>query len=558
MTLAEQEAVRTGVFVCHCGSNIAGYLDMRALVDYSRTLPQVVFVQDNLYTCSEGGINEIKNAIARENLNRVVVASCTPRTHEPLFQGACTEAGLNPYLFQMVNIRDQCSWVHMQEKELGTAKAKDLIRMGVAKAARLRPLDSIELEVTSGALVIGGGAAGLTAAASLANMGYEVVLVEGAAQLGGLLNRLHRIVPADMLARDYLERLLQPIRQNPLIQIRTGARLESVQGYVGNFEIRVQSEAGSESFKVGAVVVATGAQVLKPEGYYGYDGKRVINHLELEALQQEGKAIGGDTVFIQCVGSRQPERKYCSRTCCLTAVKNALMIKEVDPQARVAILYRDMQMYGIENETLFRQSKERGVRYINYDPDQPPVVEADRVRVFHPLLGREVTLPAERVVLSTPLIAYPDADRISQLLRVPLDANKFFLEGHAKLKPLDFASDGVFLCGNCRYPANLRETVGQGLGAAARAATLLSKGKMVTSGIVAEINVGTCVGCQGCLEVCPYQAIDYLEDQGICRVNQVLCKGCGACSATCPSASAQLKGFTADQILAEIDQVMAA
>ena len=265
-------------------------------------------------------------------------------------------------------------------------------------------------------------------------MGYEVVLVEGAVQLGGLLNRLHRIVPADMLARDYLERLLQPIRQNPLIQIRTGARVESVQGYVGNFEIRVQSEAGLESFKVGAVVVATGAQVLKPEGYYGHDGKRVINHLELEALQQEGQAIAGDTVFIQCVGSRVPERQYCSRTCCLTAVKNALMIKEADPQARVAILYRDMQMYGIENEELFRQSKQRGVRYINYDPARPPVVEADRVRVFHQLLGREVTLPADRVVLSTPLIAYPDADRISQLLRVPLDANKFFLEGHAKLK----------------------------------------------------------------------------------------------------------------------------
>ena len=389
-------------------------------------------------------------------------------------------------------------------------------------------------------------------------MGYEVVLVEREAQLGGLLNRLHRIVPANISARDYLERLLQPIRQNPLIQIRTSARVESVQGYVGNFEIRVQSEAGPETFKVGAVVVATGARVLEPEGYYGYDGKRVITHLELEALQQEGKAVAGNTVFIQCVGSRAPERKYCSRTCCMTAVKNALMIKEADPQAQVTILYRDMQMYGIENEELFRQSKQRGVRYINYDPAQPPVVGADQVRVFHQLLGREVTLSADRVVLSTPLIAYPDADRISQLLRVPLDANKFFLEGHVKLKPLDFASDGIFLCGNCRYPATIRETVAQGLGAAARAATLLSKGKMYTSGIVAEINAATCVGCQGCMEVCPYQAIDYLEDQGICRVNQVLCKGCGACSATCPSASAQLKGFTTDQILAEIDQVMAA
>jgi heterodisulfide reductase subunit A len=556
--LNNPEDVRIGVFVCHCGSNIAGYLDMKALVDYARTLPQVAFVQDNLYTCSEGGINEIKSAIGRENLNRVVVASCTPRTHEPLFQGACQEAGLNPYLFQMVNIRDQCSWVHMQEKEAGTAKAKDLIRMGVAKAGLLRPLDSIELQVTPGALVIGGGLAGLTAAQSLANMGFEVTLVEREAQLGGLLNRLHKIMPSGIQASAFLEKIATQAKQHPLIQIRTSAEVESVQGYVGNFEIKIRSQAGEEKVKVGIVVVATGAQVLKPEGFYGYDGQRVITHLELEARQKQGLAAVNQAVFIQCVGSRMEGRKYCSRTCCMTAVKNAILLKEANPKAGVAILYRDMQMYGIENEELFRQSKRLGVRYINYDPARPPLVEDDQVRVFHQLLGREVVLPAELVVLSTPLVAYPDADRISQLLRVPLDVNRFFLEGHVKLKPLDFASDGVFLCGNCRYPATIRETVAQGLGAASRAATLLSKGKMYTSGIVAFINPETCVGCRGCQDVCPYQAIDFNPDQGICVVNQVLCKGCGACSATCPSASAQLSGFTGKQLLAEIDQAIAA
>jgi heterodisulfide reductase subunit A len=334
--------------------------------------------------------------------------------------------------------------------------------------------------------------------------------------------------------------------------------VEKVQGYVGNFEAAVRSQAGEENFKVGIVVVATGARVFTPEGFYGYDGRRVITHLELEALQKQGRPAGEQVVFIQCVGSRMEGRKYCSRTCCMTAVKNAILIKEANPKAGVTILYRDMQMYGIENEELFRKSKQMGVRYINYDPSQPPLVEDTQVRVFHQLLGKEVVLPADLVVLSTPLVAYPDADRISQLLRVPLDVNRFFLEGHVKLKPLDFASDGVFLCGNCRYPATIRETIAQGLGAASRAATLLSKGKMFTSGIVAEINAATCVGCQGCLEVCPYQAIGFDEDKGICFINQVLCKGCGACAATCPSSSAQLSGFTTRQLMAEIDQAVAA
>jgi heterodisulfide reductase subunit A len=446
----------------------------------------------------------------------------------------------------------------MQEKEAGTGKARDLIRMGAAKAGLLRPLDSIELQVTPSALVLGGGLAGLTAAQSLANMGFEVYLIEREAQLGGLLNQLHKILPSGIPASSFLEKIIGQAKQHPLINIRTSAEVESVQGYVGNFEIKVRSLAGEENLKAGVVVVATGARVLKPEGFYNYDGQRVITHLELEALQRQGLGAVNQAVFIQCVGSRMEGRKYCSRTCCMTAVKNAILIKEANPRAAVSILYRDMQMYGIENEELFRKSKQLGVRYINYDPAQPPLVEEKQVRVFHQLLGKEVALPAELVVLSTPLVAYPDADRISQLLRVPLDVNRFFLEGHVKLKPLDFASDGVFLCGNCRYPATIRETVAQGLGAASRAATLLSKGKMYTSGIVAFINPETCVGCQGCQDVCPYQAIDFDSEKGICVVNQVLCKGCGACSATCPSASAQLSGFTGKQLLAEIDKAIAA
>jgi heterodisulfide reductase subunit A len=553
----EKADIRIGVFICDCGSNIAGYLQMQELVDYAKTLPGVVFVQENLYTCSEGGINEIKEAIPRENLNRVVVASCTPRTHEPLFMSGCEEAGLNPYLFEMANIRDQCSWVHMGAREKGTERAKSQIGMAVAKAARLRELSRIKLGLTHRALIIGGGISGMSAAMALGNMGYEVDLVEKQDRLGGMLNDLNLLLPAHQPPGVLLSDLMGRLENNSNIKIHLNAAVTMVEGYVGNYVATIQENGTEQKVKTGVIVVAIGANVLKPEGLYGYDGTSVITHLELEAMLKQAAVQAKNVVMIQCVGSRCQERTYCSRICCMTAVKNSVLLKEADPSVNVTILYRDMQMYGVENEDLFRQSKQMGVRYVTYDPERPPVVSGEAVRVHHLRMGKDITLPSDLTVLSTPLIATEDAAEISTMLKVPVNENGFFLEGHVKLKPLDFATDGIYLCGSARFPSTVREAIAQGLGAASRAAGVLAKEALYTSGIVADINPETCCGCLGCLNVCPYGAINYFEDRGICQVNKVLCKGCGGCAATCPSNSARLDGFSNEQIYAQIEQALA-
>jgi heterodisulfide reductase subunit A2 len=552
-----QSDVRIGVFVCDCGSNIAGYLKMKELVEFSKTLPNVVFVQENLYTCSEGGINEIKVAIPRENLNRVVVASCTPRTHEPLFQSACEESGLNPYLFEMANIRDQCSWVHMREGEKGTERAKGQIAMSVAKAAKLRPLNRIELSLTHRAVVIGGGVSGMSAAMALGNMGFEVELVEKQDRLGGMLNDLNLILPTHESPSVLLNELIGRLEANPKVTVHTSAQVDKVEGYIGNYQVTIRKDGAEVKTKTGVIIVAIGGRVLRPEGLFNYDGDKVVTHLELEARLKQGLPAARNVVMVQCVGSRSTERTYCSRICCMTAVKNAILLKEKDPTTTVTILYRDMQMYGVENEDMFRRSKELGVRYVTYDPDQPPVVTDGQVLVYHLRMGKQVALPADLVVLSTPLIAQEDAGQISTMLKVPLNDNGFFLEGHVKLKPLDFATDGIYLCGTARFPSTIREAVSQGLGAASRAAGVLSKDALYTSGIVADISPETCCGCLGCVQVCPYGAINFFEDRGVCQVNKVLCKGCGGCAATCPSGSARLDGFSNEQIYAQIEQALA-
>ncbi len=549
--------VRVGVFICDCGSNIAGYLDMQALVEYAKTLPNVAYVQENLYTCSEGGINEIKNAIPKHNLTRVVVASCTPRTHEPLFMGACEEAGLNPYLFEMANIRDQCSWVHMKEKERGTERAKGQIGMAVAKAARLRELSRIQLGLTHRAVVIGGGISGMSAAMALGNMGYEVDLVEKSDRLGGLLNDLNLVLPAKEPPSNLVNDLAGRLNENPKVTVHTQSIVSKSEGYVGNYVVTINTNGEEKAVKAGVIVVAIGGRVLKPEGLFGYDGQKVVTHLELEAMLKNGAPAAKNVTMIQCVGSRCKERTYCSRICCMTAVKNAILLREADPETKVTILYRDMQMYGVENEDMFRKSKELGVRYVTFDPENPPRVGDGKVSVYHLRMGREISIPADLVVLSTPLISQEEASDISTMLKVPVNENGFFLEGHVKLKPLDFATDGVYLCGNARFPSTIREAVSQGLGAASRAAIVLSKDALFTSGIVADINPDTCCGCLGCIDVCPYGAINYFEDRGVCQVNKVLCKGCGGCAATCPSGSARLDGFSNEQIYAQIEQAMA-
>ena len=557
MKNSAQDDVRVGVFICDCGSNIAGYLEMKELVEFAKTLPNVVFVQENLYTCSEGGINEIKVAIPRENLNRVVVASCTPRTHEPLFMSACEEAGLNPYLFEMANIRDQCSWVHMREREAGTNRAKVQIAMAVAKAAKLRELNRIQLSLSHRAMVIGGGVAGMSAALALANMGYEVDLVEKRDRLGGILNDLNMILPTHEPPDKLVNNLVGRLQDHPKVAVHTGAVVTKTEGYVGNYVATIQHNDTENKIKCGAVIVAIGAQPLKPEGLYNYDGNKVITHIELESKLKLGDVQAKNISIIQCVGSRSKERTYCSRICCMTAVKNAILFKEASPDTKITIFYRDMQMYGVENEELFRKSKRLGVRYVTYDPDRPPRFDGESVSVYHLRMGRDMIVPTDLLVLSTPLVAQDDASEISTMLKVPINENGFFLEGHVKLKPLDFATDGVYLCGNARFPSTIREAISQGLGAASRAAGVLSKEALFTSGIVADINPDTCCGCLGCVAVCPYGAINFIENRGVCQVNKVLCKGCGGCAATCPSGSARLDGFSNQQIYAQIEQAMA-
>ncbi|MCU0587804.1 MAG: CoB--CoM heterodisulfide reductase iron-sulfur subunit A family protein [Syntrophobacteraceae bacterium] len=545
------DELRIGVFVCDCGSNIAGYLDVKELAEYAKTLPNVVFVRENLYTCSETGINEIKAAIKEQKLNRVVVASCTPRTHEPLFRGTCAEADLNPYLFEMVNIRDQCSWVHMQEREDGTNKAKDLIRMGVAKAALLEPQQDIQSEVDPRAMVLGGGISGMTAAMALANRGYEVTLVEKAPELGGLLLKLDKLAPADVDAAELARQQADLVRGNPNIRVYTSTSLEEVQGYIGHFKVRATTDGVQQEFPCGIIIVATGADVLKPTGLFGYDGEKVINQLELEERFRAGTFDARHVVMIQCAGARIEERKYCSRICCMVAIKNGIEIKERSPETTVHILYRDIQAYGVENEMLFQRAKELGVLFIKYDLARPPVVEADKVVVYHELLGRELSLPQDLVVLSTPLVAAEDNEKISKMLRVSIDANKFFLEGHVKLKPLDFATDGIYLCGNAHYPATVREAISQALGAASRASIPLAKGVMTVEPIVSTLaDEDACRGCGLCVALCPYGALEIVRTAKGRKVQviPVACKGCGVCASTCYQHALAINSYTDEQI----------
>ena len=552
-----KEEIRIGVFICHCGSNIAGYLTMEDLEEFAKTLPHVAFVLRNLYTCSEGGINEIKNAIKEQNLNRVVVASCTPRTHEPLFRSSCAEAGLNPYLFEMVNIRDQCSWVHMQEQDDGTTKAKDLIRMGAAKAALLEPQEPIISEVETRALVIGGGISGMTGALTLANRGYEVVLVEKEEKLGGMLNRLNKLGPDMIDATSLAKEKIKAVNDHPNITVFTKAMVIDAQGFIGKYKVDIETESDVKNIDIGVIIVATGAGVFVPEGLYNYDGKKVITQLEAEALLKIGLDSSiKNVVMIQCAGARDEERPYCSRICCQTAVKNAQLIKEQNPDIKVSILYRDMQMYGVENEEMFRESKAKGVRYIKYDPEKPPQVEQDKVNVYHSLFGREMELPADLVVLSTPLVSNEDAKVTSRLLRVPIDENGFFLEGHVKLRPLDFATDGVFLCGSARFPANIREAIAQGLGAASRASIPLSKGSVIVEPIISVLaDEDACRGCSLCVALCPYGALEIRNTEKGRKVHviDVACKGCGVCAATCYQHALSINSFTDQQINAQIE-----
>jgi len=545
---------RIGVFVCHCGINIGGVVDVPSVMEYAQTLPNVVHACDNLYTCSSDTQEIIKKRIHEYGLNRVIVASCSPRTHEPLFQETIKEAGLNRYLFEMANIRDQCSWVHMHDHEAATEKAKDLVRMAVAKARMIEPLERLSLDVTRRGLVIGGGLAGMTAALALAEQGFEVDLVEKNKELGGFLRKIHYTLDSGD-TRQYLRAMIKKVNSNKLIRVLSNARVESVSGYVGNFRTTVTLNGGSEAKKElehGVIIVATGGEEYHPNEYlYGKD-PRVLTQLELESRIATGNEKLGTVVMIQCVGSRNDERPYCSRMCCGEAVKNALKIKEKDPDANVYVLYRDIRTYGLMEEH-YRRAREAGVVFIRYEEDNKPKVakaasggKGLQVSVFEPIIQEDVIIDADLVVLSAAVVPPKENEVLAKMLKVPVNEDGFFLEAHAKLRPVDFATEGIFVCGMAHSPKSIEESISQAKAAVSRASTLLTKDTIEAEGIIATVNPDRCTACELCILVCAYNAIEIEETKRgkTAKVNSALCKGCGACAATCRCSAIDVKGFT--------------
>lgn len=546
----EEKKVRIGVFICHCGSNIANIIDCQNLAVFARSLPNVVFTQDNLYTCSETGLMQIKKGIEENKLNRVIVAACTPRTHEPLFRGICTEMGLNPYFFEFVNIREQVSWVHQKEKDKANAKARDLLRMGVARASLLEPLSKNTVDVLPSAVIIGGGIAGMTATLNLANQGFNVTLVEKESTLGGRLNNLFSLFPDDNEPKKVLN-IKNLISSHRNIHLFLSSQVIDIEGYVGNFEVTIAKKNEETKFKCGVIIIATGSQVFKPEGMYNYDGIKVITQEELEKRFIEDTFNSKNIAMIQCVGARSEERVYCSNICCMTALKNAYVIKQKNPNANIFILFRDIYSPGTEFEDYYRKVRNLGVIFIKYNPKRPPIVEDNKITVYNDYLQEDLTISQDLIVLSTPLIANPDSKILAQMVKVPLEENGFFLEAHVKLRPIDFATDGIFVCGSTKWPCNIQESISQGNAAAARASTIISKKQIEVEGTTAFVNRDQCVGCEICLKVCPFGAI-FKDDEGIAYVQEVLCKGCGTCGATCPQQAITIRHYKDEQILSQI------
>jgi heterodisulfide reductase subunit A len=562
---------RIGVFVCHCGKNIGGYVDVPSVRDYAAGLPNVVYACDNLYTCSSDTQTVIRERIAEHNLNRVIVASCSPRTHEPLFQQTIREAGLNPHLFVMANIRDQCSWIHMHERTAASQKAKDLVRMAVTKAGYAEPLKSIYLPVIQKAMVVGAGMAGLTAALNIADQGFEVFLVEKDTHLGGQAVRIGRALNGEDV-RAYLNGLIARVKAHKKIKIYTGTQLADTTGFVGNYTSKlVRSHNGNKPVEVqikhGVAVLATGAVESRPTEYlYGQD-PRVKTLLELEqAMEAKGFAVPDNVVFIQCVGSREPEHLYCSRVCCAATIKNAIRLKELRPEANVFVLYRDIRTYGFQ-EQHYARARELGVAFVRYDLDSKPAVakpgkkgQAISVNVLDPVLQARLEIPVDLLVLASRIDANPENERLSQLFKVPLNQDRFFLEAHVKLRPVEFATEGVYLAGMAHSPKSLQESISQAQAAASRAATIISKNQYMAEATIAAVNEDLCDGCGICVGVCEYNALEIEEKpdgKKIVRLNEAACKGCGACVAACPSGAMEQKGFKTAQILAEIDAALA-
>jgi len=553
------ERPRIGVFVCRCGINIAGVVDVPGVAEYAATLPYVEYATDNMYSCSQDTQEAISQIIKEKNLNRVVVAACTPKTHEPLFQETLTKAGLNKYLFEMANIRNQDSWVHKNNPDLATKKARDLVRMAVFKVALMQPLNEAELEINQSAMVVGGGIAGMAAARSLARQGYETHIIEKSPSLGGQARKLHRTAKGENI-QEKLSHLINEIDTNEKIHVHLNTEIIRVEGFVGNFETTLSSNGNEQNLEHGIAIMATGASPHEPAEYrYGED-PRIITALDLDQKLMDGDPALKEmntAVFIQCVGSREPERMYCSRVCCTHSVDSAIQLKDLNPDMNVFILYRDLRTYG-ERELLYKQAREKGVIFIRYTlADKPVVTIKDGkllVTTVDHVIGRPVEIESDLLTLATAVIPNKD-EKLANFFKVPMNDDGFFVERHAKLGPSEFATDGVFLCGLAHYPKPIDESFAQGQAAASRAITLLAREKIFTSGTIAATEPALCSQCGVCVSICPYSAPSFAEEgpwSGRAQINPVLCKGCGLCVASCRSGAIHLKGFDNDQIFSQI------
>ncbi|UCC52203.1 MAG: FAD-dependent oxidoreductase [Anaerolineaceae bacterium] len=555
---------RIGVFVCHCGSNIAGFLDVQAVCEYAATLPHVVCAETSLYTCSQDSIKHIVEVTEEQNLNRVVVASCSPLTHGPLFQDSLRMAGLNPYLFEMANIRNHCSWVHSDNWEVATVKANDLVRMAVARAALLQPQHTIDVPVLQSALVVGGGVAGMTAALSLAEQGFPVHLVEKEAELGGNLRHIFTS-SNDKDPQQTMRRLVDGVSENTAITVHLNSQIVNTSGFTGNFSSAIQgSGKNRHNILHGVTILATGAQEFRGSDYgYGND-PRIVTQQEFELMLQKRERIS-DVVMIQCIG---PAEQFCSRICCTVALKNALALKKINPNANVVILYKDIRTYGF-GERLYTRAREQGVIFVRYDSDHKPGVEIRDpqspicVRTWDPILRLPLQIKSDLLVLSMPVVPRPDAQELAKLFKVPMDADGFFLEAHVKLRPVDFSTDGIFMAGMAHYPKLLDETMIQAQAAASRAARVLSKETLTAGGRVAVVDESLCTGCLTCVRICPFGVPQIRSSHtgvgnimGAAYVETAVCQGCGSCVAECPARAIQLMHYTDVQMVAKVDALM--
>ncbi len=534
-------------------------VNVERVVEAARRLPFVEYAESDMYTCSDNSQDRIKQIVVEEGLNRLLVASCTPRTHLALFRETAREVGVNPFLVEMANIREQCSWVHAAQPEAATEKAIELVRMAVARTVRLTPRTPEEFPVVKSALILGGGPSGMTAALSLAGQGFDVHLVEKEDHLGGGLRHLHYTLEGDDVDT-FREGLIRSLMDNKRIEVYLGSQLEGIEGHAGDFTSTIITASGANvEINHGVLIIATGGREFQPPPFLYGEDPRVITQRELEAQIAHGNFIVGDrdtVVMIQCVGSRDEERPYCSRVCCAQAVKNALKIKERSPEATVVVLYRDMRTYGF-HEVEYQRAREAGVLFFRFDPDRPPsVAAADKLAVEFddPITGQRKPLRTDLLILSTGIVPAEDNEQISGLAKLPLDEDGFFLEAHVKLRPVDFATEGIFLCGLAHSPKLLKENIVQAMAAAARAATILSRDTLVVAGEIASVDVRKCVCCMTCTMVCPYGApgISYVNDHRRIQIDPATCLGCGSCAAECPARAIQLHNFMDSQISAAI------